>query len=370
MKTFSKREFLKTGMMGTGGILCSRNAFSFFSIPLTKYAKEATFYTQTPAGVRCLLCPNLCQIVEKADGNCHTRVNRKNKLYTLSYGNPCGVNVDPIEKKPLFHFLPGTTAYSIGVAGCNFHCLNCQNWQISQTNPLKVQSYDMLPDEVVDECIAHNCRSIAYTYTEPTTFYEYMYETAGLAHSKGIKNLYISNGYINKEPLKKLSKVIDAANIDLKSFNDLIYQKLNSGRLQPVLNTLLTLKDEGVWIEITNLVIPGWTDDFDMVKGMCNWLVSNGFANNPLHFSQFYPTYRLTDQPKTPASTLKKCRDIAISSGLHYVYIGNVYVQDSEDTFCPQCHRKLIHRNGYSVSLINFEKNKCKGCGNVIAGVW
>jgi pyruvate formate lyase activating enzyme len=288
----------------------------------------------------------------------------------LAFGNPCAVHVDPIEKKPFLHYLPGTYSYSIATAGCNLACLNCQNWQISQTSPRNTENTDLMPEQVVNECVSNHCKSIAYTYSEPIAFYEYTYETSRLARSKGIKNLLVSNGYINDEPLRKLCKVIDAANINLKSFSDDIYLRLNAGKLQPVLNTLKTMKDEGVWLEITNLVVPTWTDNFDMIKRMCEWLVVNGLNNYPLHFSRFNPMYKLLQLPATPVNILFKAREIALQSGCNYVYIGNVPMANTEDTSCPKCKKTVIERKGFRITSNSLENGKCKWCGTNIPGVW
>jgi pyruvate formate lyase activating enzyme len=291
-------------------------------------------------------------------------------LYSIAYGNPCAVHVDPIEKKPLLHFLPKSYAYSIATAGCNFACLNCQNWDISQTSPKQTSNADLMPERVVEECLKNNCKSIAYTYSEPISFYEYVYDTAKLAHTKGIKNVFISNGYINPEPLEKLAPYLDAANINLKSFSDAIYLKLNAGKLQPVLNTLKTLKDNNVWLEITNLVVPSWTDDFDMIKKMCGWLVANGFSEYPLHFNRFYPMYKLTQLPATPANTLLKAKEIAEKAGCKYVYTGNAPETGDEDTYCPKCKTIVVERKGYSILSIKIDNGKCSNCGHIVNGVW
>jgi pyruvate formate lyase activating enzyme len=374
MKSISKREFLKMGMLGAGGLVCLRNMglgnVLFESTKVDKCTREAMFYMVTPRGVKCLICPNECTLKPGELSTCHNRINKDNKLFTIAFGNPCAVHVDPIEKKPLLHFLPGTYAYSIATAGCNLACLNCQNWQISQTSPRETQNTDLMPQQVVDECIANKSTSIAYTYSEPIAFYDYTYETSKLAKAKGIKNLLISNGYINEEPLRKLCKVIDAANINLKSFSDEIYLKLNAGKLQPILNTLKIIKEEGVWLEITNLVVPSWTDDFDMIKRMCDWLVKNGFADYPLHFSRFNPMYKLTQLPATPVNTLLNAREIALKAGCKYVYIGNVPLAGTEDTTCPGCKKIVVERKGFHMISNNIVKGKCKYCGAVIHGVW
>ncbi len=373
MKTMNKREFIKGGALCVGGLFCAKllnSAWATGKDPLGKWSREAIFYSVTPRGVKCGICPNECTLRPGETSTCHNRVNYKNKLYTIAYGNPCAVHVDPIEKKPLLHFMPRSRAYSIATAGCNLACLNCQNWDISQTSPKETRNADLMPDKVVEECLKNNCASIAYTYSEPISFYEYVYDTAKLAHAKGIKNVFISNGYINDEPLNKLAPYLDAANINLKSFSDAIYLKLNAGKLQPVLNTLKTLKAHKVWLEITNLVIPSWTDDFAMIKRMSEWLVVNGFAEYPLHFLRFFPLYKLTQLPATPVATLLKAKAIAEKAGCKYVYVGNVPEAGTEDTFCPKCKKLIVERRGFAILSMNIVKGKCKFCGYHINGVW
>jgi pyruvate formate lyase activating enzyme len=337
---------------------------------LWKWSKESPYYIQTPRGIKCQICPNQCELKDGQEGHCRTHVVNNNKLYSIAYGNPCSVHVDPIEKKPLFHFLPTSKSFSIATAGCNLACLNCQNWEISQQSPKFTSNMDLMPSRVVEEAEKSSCRSIAYTYSEPIAFYEYTFDTAKLARSKGIKNLMISNGYINEKPLRELCKYIDAANINLKSFNDEIYQKLNAGSLQPVLNTLKILRDEGVWLEITNLIIPNWTDMPEMTKQMCDWLVKNSFQDTPLHFSRFFPQYKLTSLPYTPVTILEKARNIAMSSGIKYVYIGNVPGSAAENTYCPGCKKIVLERKGFTILSNNLKNSNCKFCGVKIAGVW
>jgi pyruvate formate lyase activating enzyme len=371
METLTKREFLKKGMLCTGGIFCPREVPAFLSSDeLWKWSREAYFYSKTPRGVKCGICPNECTLRPGETSQCNNRVNYNDKLYTIAYGNPCAIHVDPIEKKPLFHFLPTSKAYSIATAGCNFACLNCQNWDISQTSPKKTRNTDLMPENVVSECIKNNCASIAYTYSEPVSFYEYVYDTASLAHEKGIHNVFISNGYINPDPLKKLVPYLDAANINLKSFSDTIYLKLNAGRLQPVLDTLKTLKDNKVWLEITNLLVPSWTDDFDMIKQMCDWLVSNGFSDFPLHFNRFFPMYKLTQLSATPINTLLKAKKIAEDAGCRYVYLGNTPETGLENTTCPKCKKIAVERKGFSILQKNIKNGQCSFCGALIKGIW
>jgi pyruvate formate lyase activating enzyme len=372
-KKMNKREFLKRSGLCLGGLFCvdlfNKNLLAE-DARLWKWSREAIFYSVTPRGVRCGICPNECTLKPGETSICHNRVNYNDKLYTIAYGNPCAMHIDPIEKKPLLHFLPQSHAFSIATAGCNFACLNCQNWEISQTSPNKTTNFDLMPDKVVEQCIQNSCASIAYTYSEPVSFYEYVYDTAKLAHSKNIKNVFVSNGYINDEPLNKLAPYLDAANINLKSFSDSIYLKLNAGKLQPVLNTLKTLKEHKVWLEITNLIVPSWTDDFDMIRRMCEWLVSNGFAEYPLHFIRFFPLYKLTQLPSTPIASLLKAKEIAEHAGCKYVYVGNIPEIGTENTFCPKCKKMVVERKGYAILSMNIAKGKCKFCGYGINGVW
>ncbi|HET7732670.1 MAG TPA: AmmeMemoRadiSam system radical SAM enzyme [Paludibacter sp.] len=320
--------------------------------------------------IRCHICPHNCLIHENKTGLCHTRINIGGELYTTAYGNPCSVSMDPIEKKPLFHFFPASKIYSLATAGCNFRCLNCQNWQISQTSPQEIDHADLMPEELVHQALRHGSDMIAFTYTEPTVFYEYMFDTAKAARAKGIKTVLISNGFINPAPLLQLCPYLSAANIDLKCFSDEVYRRLAGGRLQPVLDTLKTLRENGVWLEITNLVIPGYSDSPEMMKDMCEWLVGNGFASTPLHFSRFFPTFNLPDVPPTDKNVLIKAKEIAQNSGMKYVYIGNLPGLHEENTYCPSCKKMLVERVGFAVTENNIRNGKCSFCGETIEGVW
>ncbi len=369
-----KRTFLKTSLAGLGGMVLGGNASGApAKLPgdeLWRWSRESRYATETPRGMRCLICPNECTLKPGEMSDCHNRVNYKGKLYTIAYGNPCSVHVDPVEKKPLNHFLPGSQAFSFATAGCNLACLNCQNWQISQTSPRETRNADLMPEKVVEETLKNACRSIAFTYSEPITWYEYVYDTSVLAREAGLKTILVSNGYIKEEPLRDLCKYTDAANIDLKAYSDDIYQKLTGGNLKTILTTLRVMKEEGVWLEITNLVIPTWTDDLSMISRMCEWLAQNGFEDVPLHFSRFMPLYKLTRLPATPAETLHKAREIAVNAGLHYVYVGNLPGLDESDTYCPSCHKKVIGRTGFKVTENNLENSRCKYCHTPIAGIW
>jgi len=367
-----KREFLKTSLLGFGGLCLHAKSFpeGKLSGVENKYLTEAQFYTTTPKGVRCHICPSKCNLGTGEIADCRNRVNINNKLYSISYGNPCAVHLDPIEKLPLHHFLPSSHSLSLGLAGCNFTCLNCQNWTLSQAGPNETENFDYMPDKVIEEALSHECKSIAFTYTEPTTYYEYVYDTSILARSQNIKSVFKTNGYINEKPLRKLCKVIDAANVDLKTFSNKIYPNLTSGALKPVLNSLKVLKEEGVWLEITNLVIPSWTDDLEMIKRMCAWLAKNGFDETPLHFGRFIPEYRLTKLPPTPLNTLIKASEIASEEGLSHVYVSGIPGNDISDTHCPSCNRAVIERKGYIVTKNNVLNNQCSYCGTDIKGVW
>ena len=320
--------------------------------------------------IQCQLCPRECVVSKGGRGFCGVRENRDGKYYSLVYGNPCAVHVDPVEKKPFFHLLPASTSFSIATAGCNFRCKFCQNWEISQVTPEDTYNYDLPPERVVELAKKAGSRSIAYTYVEPTIFYEYMLETARLARKEGILNVYHSNGFINPGPLQELCKFLDGANIDLKAFTEDFYLSMAQGRLAPVLRTLKTLKSEGVHVEITNLVIPTHNDTPETVRQMCAWIKDELGADTPIHFSRFYPLYKLRNLPPTPVTTLERNRKIALEAGLEYVYVGNVPGHEGERTYCPQCKKLLIFRQGYSVGEVNLSKGKCKFCGKPIAGIW
>lgn len=321
--------------------------------------------------VQCRLCPRKCTIADGQRGICTVRVNRGGTLYTLGYGNPVSLAVDPIEKKPFFHVEPGSPVFSLAVAGCNMRCLFCQNWQISQSKPDEVRSYKLNPEEVVGEAIKNRCKYIAYTYTEPTIFYEYMLDIAKAAKKNGLKNTMHTCGYINQDPLIELLKYMDAVNVDLKAFSDKFYKKMGLvAQLGPVLDTIKTVKKHGVWLEITNLVIPGENDDPKEIRKMCEWIKDNVGDEVPLHFSRFMPTFRLTNLPPTPVEKLEEARKIAMETGLKYVYIGNVPGYAGEDTICPNCGKVAVKRRGYSVEDVNIKDGGCKFCGYKIAGVW
>lgn len=286
---------------------------------------ECKYYQKLKGGaVCCQLCPHHCRIADGKTGICKSRRNNSGTLVSEVYGKPCALAIDPIEKKPLYHFHPGTTCLSLACTGCNFRCLNCQNHDISQVALDAVNNYELSPEKVVELCMKHKCPGIAYTYTEPLTYIEYIIDTAHLVREAGLWNILVTAGYVCQEPLADLLPYLDAANIDLKSFSDDIYMKLSGGHLQPVLDTILAMKDAGVWIELTNLVIPDINDDMGMIRQMCRWIVDNGMSENPLHFSRFFPRYKMQDTLPTPIQTLKAAKQVAIEEGVKYVYLGNV----------------------------------------------
>ena len=286
---------------------------------------ECRYYRKLEGGgVECQLCPHHCHITDGKTGICRSRRNDGGVLMSEVYGKPCALAIDPIEKKPLYHFHPGTTCLSLACTGCNFSCLNCQNHDISQIAPDAVNHYELSPEEVVALCKKHKCPGIAYTYTEPLTYIEYIIDTARLAHEAGLWNILVTAGYVCQEPLADLLPYLDAANIDLKSFSDDIYMKVSGGHLQPVLDTILAMHEAGVWVELTNLVIPGINDDLDMIRQMCRWIADNGMAEQPLHFSRFFPRFKMQDIPPTSIETLKAAKRIAEKEGIKHVYLGNV----------------------------------------------
>jgi len=333
-------------------------------------AKEALYWKSLGNNiVQCQLCPRLCTVKNNERGNCGVRENQKGKLFSIVYGKPASVAVDPIEKKPLYHFLPGEQTLSFGTAGCNLHCLYCQNWEISQCSPENLPSYDLLPKDIIKESESHKSRIISYTYSEPTIFYEYMYDTAILAKKQDIRNVMVSNGFICQQPLQEIAPYIDAANIDFKG-NHEFYKKITGAWLEPVLETLATLKRKKVWIELTNLIIPTLNDSDKNIKWMVSWIADNLGPDVPIHFSAFWPMHKLSNLPSTSLKTLRKAGKIA-SKKLNYVYIGNIRDDKGSNTYCPSCKKLLVGRVGFFIiGENNIINGKCKFCNEKIAGVW
>ncbi|MGB2706172.1 MAG: AmmeMemoRadiSam system radical SAM enzyme [Candidatus Omnitrophota bacterium] len=372
----TRRQFIKSALAFTAALLSAgltrkkiHGGKAFASA--VAYHKEALHYKKIDKNtVACLLCPHACVLKNGQRSFCRVREPKDGKLYTLVYEMPCSVHVDPIEKKPIYHMLPGSKSFSIATAGCNLRCKFCQNWQISQEAPENTHNQYLACSEVVKKALNYNCRSIAYTYSEPNVFYEYMLDTARIAKARAIKNIWVTGGFISPRPLEELCEVIDAANIDLKGFSDKYLREICAERLRPLLEVIKITKERGVWVEITNLIIPTLNDDARMIKDMCLWIKENLGADTPLHFSRFWPIYKLKNLPPTPLETLKLAKNIAGEAGLNFVYIGNVPEEPANDTRCPRCKKILIHRLGFSILKNNIVDSKCKFCGMKIAGVW
>jgi pyruvate formate lyase activating enzyme len=334
--------------------------------------REASFYEKIEENkVRCGLCKHHCVIADTKRGLCGVRENREGTLYTLVYGNPCSYHVDPIEKKPLFHFFPGSRAFSIATVGCNFRCRHCQNHEISQMprDEGVITGGRMTPAEVVEQARKAGCRSISYTYTEPTMFYEYAYDIARLAKEAGLYNNFVTNGYIEEEPLRRISPFLDGANIDLKAFSEEFYSKVCFAKLPGVLDSIRTYKKLGIWIELTTLVIPGYNDSDEEFRAIARFIKNDVGAETPWHVSAFYPTYKLLDSKRTPSGTLQRARRIGLEEGLRYVYEGNMPGTDGENTYCYRCGKAVIKRYGYNVSEYNIKAGGCSFCGALIDGV-
>jgi len=322
--------------------------------------------------VKCRLCRHNCVIKDGGRGICNVRENRGGVLHTLVYDRIIARHVDPIEKKPLFHFFPGTLAYSLGTVGCNFRCRFCQNADIAQMptdNGGRIMGNRATPEGLVSEAEQSGCKIIAYTYTEPTVFFELALETAKLAHQKGLKNVFVTNGYMSEEALEMICPYLDGANVDLKAFTEDFYKEQCSARLAPVMETLRQMKTLDIFVEVTTLLIPGLNDDPSELGDLAGFIVNDLGSETPWHVSRFHPCYRLTDRPPTPVETLLKAREIGLGAGLKYVYTGNVPGETSECTYCYHCGCRLINRRGFSVSENRIRRNQCPDCGAIIHGV-
>jgi len=330
--------------------------------------QEAMLWHRERNGIRCDLCARRCFITKDKRGSCLVRLNKDNKLYTLNYGKLVSVNVDPIEKKPLFHFYPGSTALSIAAAGCNFRCVFCCNAEISQALTVeqtgKVPGEEYSPEEVIKLAEKNNCKSISYTYTEPTIFFEFAYRTAKLAHRSNIMNTFVTNGYITEEALKKM-KYLDAATVDFKASADLEFYKkfMSVPNVSPIFDALKQMKKQRIFIEITNLIVPQVGDNIELCKKLAEWINAELGSEIPFHILQFHPEYKLLELPFTPVATLERCIDVARKAGLRYVYIGNVPGHTSENTYCYNCQEPLIMREGFFVKKNNMIKDRCPNCG-------
>ena len=358
------------------------------------WVKEGYHYLKLGKNVQCKVCPNNCLLEPGDRSHCRDKVNVDGVLYTLAYANPCSFHVDPVEKKPLFHFLPGSRTFSLATAGCVFRCLNCQNWEISQKKPEETKDpfgpelrlrppvpaglgmgdiarLSMFPDDVVALTEWLKCPSVSYTYSDPVAFFEYTYDTCKAARARKLKNILVTCGSIDERALRDIGQFVDAAHVDIKGFDDEVYWKLNAGSLDAILSILKTMKSMGIWFELINLVVPTYTDKPEMITRMCGWIVKNLGPDQPIHFSRFHPQHKLSHLPPTPVEILLQAQDIARRAGLRYAYVGNVPgLPDAETTFCPNCKRAVITRDIYTITGVHLDGGKCKFCQTAIAGVW
>ena len=377
MKRFLAFLFL-LAVVGSAALLVysrERAATAIAGVPAavpdgTNSLHEALWYEKLADGlVHCQLCPNSCRLPPGKIGLCRVRKNIGGKLYSLSYGQMASVHVDPIEKKPFFHVLPGELAFSLATPGCNMRCLFCQNWEISQAFPWEVQTTSMSPAAVVDAALRSGAKAIAFTYSEPTIFYEYMLDIARLARARGLKTLVISNGYIEPEPLQALLPYIDAYKVDFKAFNPRFYAEMTGGSREPVLETMKTIHDRGVWLEVVNLLVTGQNDGEAEVRQLARWIKDNLGPDVPLHFSRFHPMHKLQNLPPTPVERVLRARDIALAEGLHYVYTGNIPESPGDSTYSPGTGQVVIRRQGFFV-VENLLTNGMAPDGTAIPGLW
>ena len=354
------------------GLAAQSDPLADFGPDDRRFVREAMFYKPLPdQRVQCTLCPRECRVADRERGFCGVRENRGGKYYTLVHSRACSIGrADPIEKKPLYHYLPGTTAFSIATAGCNMECQFCQNWQISQFRPEQVKATYLPPETVVRVSQRQGAPTMAFTYSEPTVFYEYMHDTAKAGRARGVGSVMISNGYISEPAIVKVGEQLTAVKIDLKSFTNRFYQDVCAGTLEPVLQTLRTLKRVGIWYEIVVLLIPTLNDSPKEIAAMCEWVKTELGPDVPIHFSRFHPTYRLRNLPATPVRTVEMAWRTARRAGLRYAYVGNVRRHPGEQTYCPKCRHVVIERVGYYTRTDGLRDGKCRKCGCPIAGVW
>ena len=377
----NRRSFLMCALasgaaMGAGGLAIPSAAFA--SLPEgqnqddSRFAVEARFYRKLEnKKIKCKLCPRECTVGDRERGYCGVRENRGGTYYSLVHSRVCAAHVDPIEKKPLFHYLPATVAFSLATAGCNVNCKFCQNWDISQSRPEQVHADYAPPRKVAGLAKQYGCPTIAYTYSEPVVFSEYLMDTADAGHDAGIRSIVVSNGYIQDEALKAAYGKMDAVKIDLKAFSESYYRDVVTGQLKPVLDTLVTLRKMGKWTEIVYLTVPTLNDSDTEFRGLAQWIKANLGADVPLHFTQFHPEYLLKNLPITPLPTLERAKAIADAEGLHYVYIGNVPGHPAQNTYCPQCRKLLVERVGFVANQMLIRKDgSCPYCRHPIPGIW
>ncbi len=375
--TLNRRDFLKAASLPCLAVACAAayQVSSSKASPLTgndsQFVVEARFYEKLPfKKIKCKLCPRECVIDDRERGYCGVRENRGGTYFTLVHSRVAASNVDPIEKKPFFHFLPGSSAFSIATAGCNVNCKMCQNWQISQARPEQVQATYLPPDQVAVQARKYQCPVIAYTYSEPVVFCEYMLDAAAAGHAAGLKSVLVTGGYVQQDVLKNVCRSVDAIKVDLKAFSEKFYKEVVNGELKPVLDALVTIRKQGVWMEVVQLVVPTLNDSDEEFKGFARWIRAELGQDVPIHFSRFHPEYLLKNLPPTPVSTLERAKAIADGEGLRFVYIGNVPGHPAESTYCPKCRQVVVQRNGFVSVEVLLEKGKCRHCQTPIAGVW
>lgn len=359
--------FSQSGLLPdfVGGV---QNACAFASTTKLSQVEARHYKKLENGGIECGICPRHCQVTDLERGFCGTRENHGDTYYTLVYGYPCSLNIDPIEKKPLFHYYPGTTALSLATAGCNVDCKFCQNWEISQSRPEQTDNIELSPDGVVEIAKKRRVPTVAYTYSEPVIFYEYMYDIAERGQRHAIGSVMITGGYIEKEPLKQLIPHLDAIKVDLKSIREAYYRDVVRGELKPVLDALVQMRDSGIWLELVNLIVPTLNDSPEEFRELAVWIKANLGADTPLHFSRFYPQYLLQNLPPTPQKTLELAHEISKAEGLNFVYLGNLPGHPAESTYCPKCGAVLIERAGFRIKQNNLKGDKCPRCGRIIPG--
>lgn len=337
----------------------------------SRFRIEARYYEKLPGkAVRCKLCPRECTVAAGDRGYCRVRENQKGTYYTLVHSRVVAAHIDPIEKKPFFHFLPGHEAFSVATVGCNVNCKFCQNWEISQAKPEDLPAKYLPPRELASLAHQNKCAAVAFTYNEPTVFNEYVNDAADAARERGLKSIVISNGFIQQEPLKRTCGHVDAIKIDLKGYTEDYYHNVVGGQLKPILDNLVSIRKQGRWMEIVYLTVPTLNDRDSDVRNMSRWIKAELGPDVPIHFTRFRPLYLLKNLPPTPIPTLERLKAVADAEGLHYVYIGNVPGHPAENTYCPKCHKVVIERAGFTVSQMNLKNGKCTNCHNPIPGVW
>jgi len=371
-EAFASRAISRRAFLQCSAALLAASAVHFpIRLEAARRATEARYWERTGnGGVRCLLCPKGCRPGDGQRGDCRVRENRGGTYYALAYGLPCALHIDPIEKKPFFHVLPGTEALSLATVGCNLRCKFCQNWQISQSAPEDVDVEPVAAKDIVAQALSLAAPSIAYTYGEPVVFIEYMEDIASLARASSLRNVVVSNGYIQRAPLLDLTALVDAIKIDLKAFDDSYYRDVCGGSLAPVLDTITTIHERKVWLELVYLIVPTLNDDPARIREMARWIMANLGPDVPLHFSRFFPNYQLTNLSPTPVSTLDRSYDICREAGLRYVYVGNVPGHRAENTYCPRCSKTVVARSGYRLVALDVMNGKCRFCGQPIPGIW